>query len=329
MKVSAEKWGEWRKVTGTLELPLGIVDIPPRALSGAVANKITIPLTTSRIGMEAFAVSKIKAIHIPEWMEVESGAFEHTAELEKATIENEIINSFQFRFCKNLKTVHMKDTVKINREAFAYSGLVTVDIPSTVTKIGVQAFAHCADLESIILPENLSVIDEGLFFSCKKLKKVTFSKSVKTIESLSFSKTGLEEIEIPDNVKSIKKNAFEDCEYLKRVKLPNAYTYMGEEVFRSCFSIKVMEMGEKFFLKQKDFSWLPTRLNNVIIAGVVLQKEGKEWIVDKKTLKGSCIENYADSIEAICKYGCLESILPAIRMYWKEAVSSMTGRKLI
>ncbi len=80
-------------------------------------------------------------------------------------------------------------------EIFDYYGdkdeLVKLDIPAeingnSVTSIGYYAFAHCANLESITIPEGVTSIGDWAFAYCTSLKAVTIPKSVISIGSIAF-----------------------------------------------------------------------------------------------------------------------------------------------
>lgn len=50
-----------------------------------------------------------------------------------------------------------------------------VKIPSTVTKIGKNAFKNCTSLKSVTVPKNVTSVGTNAFYNCKKLTTVKFS----------------------------------------------------------------------------------------------------------------------------------------------------------
>jgi len=71
----------------------------------------------------------------------------------------------------------------IEKEAFSYNdagctSLASITIPSTVTTIGVCAFAWCTSLTSITIPESVTTIGESIFYDCTKLTSVTFQGTI-------------------------------------------------------------------------------------------------------------------------------------------------------
>lgn len=59
----------------------------------------------------------------------------------------------------------------------------SVDIPQSVTSIGLIAFGGCCKLTTLSLGENVETIGGGAFFRCSSLSNITIPKKVKVIES--------------------------------------------------------------------------------------------------------------------------------------------------
>ena len=86
-----------------------------------------------------------------------------------------------------------------------------------VKKISADAFRDKYRLESIIIGDNVEVIEGGTFSSLINLKMVVLNHKIKTIQSNTFYYTGLVSITIPENVKEINRGAFADCKDLETV----------------------------------------------------------------------------------------------------------------
>lgn len=72
-----------------------------------------------------------------------------------------------------------------------------------VTQIGERAFWH-GEMDSVVISDNIVLVDKCAFFFCKNLRKVVIGKTVSEIRDEAFSHcTSLTSIFIPDNVKSI------------------------------------------------------------------------------------------------------------------------------
>ena len=64
--------------------------------------------------------------------------------------------------------------------------IVTYTIPSSVTSIGVSAFASCTSLTSVTIPSSVTSIGVSAFVSCTSLTSVTIPSSVTSIGVSAF-----------------------------------------------------------------------------------------------------------------------------------------------
>ncbi len=79
-------------------------------------------------------------------------------------------------------------------------------------------FSRCKSLEAIILPTNLTAINDELFYRCESLTSVTIPDSVTEINWNSFRWCkSLIEIKIPERVCHVDKWAFSECKSLKKI----------------------------------------------------------------------------------------------------------------
>ena len=88
-------------------------------------------------------------------------------------------------------------------------------IPSSVTTIGLSAFACSDNLTSVTIPYSVTSIEQRAFSSCRSLTGVT----------------------IPGSVTTIGQYAFEDCRSLTGVTIPNSITSIGSNAFIGCNSL--------------------------------------------------------------------------------------------
>jgi len=76
---------------------------------------------------------------------------------------------------------------ELDRVAFRYCpGLVEVQLPSSLRKIGDNAFYRCEGLEEIVIPEGVTELGDRAFRGCTMLRKVTLPRSLKTIPWYAF-----------------------------------------------------------------------------------------------------------------------------------------------
>lgn len=119
------------------------------------------------------------------------------------------------------------------------SGLTSVTFPSSVTKIGNQAFWFCTNLTNAPLPSGLITIEQQAFAFCSKLADLKLPETVTSIGVQAFrSCLALTSVTIPVNVKTIDKEAFISCASLTRVMFNgDVPTTVGADVFKDCTAL--------------------------------------------------------------------------------------------
>jgi hypothetical protein len=114
------------------------------------------------------------------------------------------------------------------------SNIESVILPSQITTIGEYAFVQCKSLTSITIPDSVTSIGSNAFKNCA-LASVTIPNSVKSIgDSAFFSCENLVSITIPDSVESIGDEVFSSCARLASVTIPNSVITIGYKMFSSC-----------------------------------------------------------------------------------------------
>ena len=134
--------------------------------------------------------------------------------------------------CSNLSSITLPNNItEIGRNAFAYSGLTSVDLPSSLAVLDTAVFAYCASLTSVSFPNGLTRIGAWAFDSCVNLSSITLPESLTTIELSAFRYSGLTSVTIPDNVTEIDGFAFYGCNALTEATIGESVTTIGEGAF--------------------------------------------------------------------------------------------------
>lgn len=82
-----------------------------------------------------------------------------------STQDNVIGEQMFYEFTKLQKMVLPTSVKTIQTNAFARSGLKSIDIPNSVTLIGGDAFAYCSSLETVVIGKKVAQLSQGVFYS--------------------------------------------------------------------------------------------------------------------------------------------------------------------
>ena len=288
-------------------LPKGITTISAATFMGCSSlSSIALPESLAVIEGGAFFGCDLESIVFPQSLQIIAdavdkagvptydyhGAFENNYKLTKITIPDKVtsigswafeqctslsevilpeglttIGDKAFNYCSSLKTIQLPKTVSSISTAFAYSGLVEIEIPEnvtilsgafqgcsqlknvilppTITSIGNNTFKDCKSLPTIALPQSLTSIGNSAFEGCYVLDNIVLPSQVKTIGSTAFKNCRiLREITIPDNVTAISSSLFLGCTSLTTINLPSYLTSVGSCAFQDCNSLKEILLPE-------------------------------------------------------------------------------------
>lgn len=118
--------------------------------------------------------------------------------------------------------------------------ILSVQIPSTVTSIGPNAFDGCNSLGAINIPSGITFIGESAFSRCYSLSgPIILPDGIKNIENYTFFRCiNLTSVKLPAALDSIKPSAFDACFAMSgNMILPSTVRYVGERAFANCRSL--------------------------------------------------------------------------------------------
>lgn len=133
-----------------------------------------------------------------------------------------------------------------------YDSQVFIEIPSKVTcqfdkqvysvnEIKKRAFSK-KKIEKVALPDSITIIEEGAFEYCDKLKDIKISRNLTKIPRRCFiGCCSLKRITLPEGIKAIEDEAFSSCYNLEEIYFPISLESIGYRAFSSThlFSIDI------------------------------------------------------------------------------------------
>lgn len=101
--------------------------------------------------------------------------------------------------------------------------------------MGFRCFFRCSGLESVTLPEGITLLPSNCFESCSSLVSVNLPGSILSLGSDCFiSCTSLSSITLPEGLEMISGRCFYRCTSLTSIKLPRSLNYIGGSCFANC-----------------------------------------------------------------------------------------------
>ncbi len=159
---------------------------------------------------------------------------------------------------------------KIGDNAFKYSRIKTLTIPSNIISIGIDVFVGCANLTTVTFEgeSELTSIGDGAFSGCSNLVNLEIPNSLMALGTWVFSgcknlkfneyangyyygnqenpylifhepiNPSVENFDMNENTKIISDRAFVGCRNLKKVVIPEDVIYVGKGAFEDCNNLE-------------------------------------------------------------------------------------------
>lgn len=160
-----------------------------------------------------------------------------------------VIEDEAFYYCTALKTVNLENVTTVGNYAFADSNSITSITLPKVQKIGDFAFGQyerlrtAPQITSIVLPETLTEMGEGVFFGCNRLKEATLPSSLTAIPDYTFGYCiSLTKVTMPTSIKKIGVFAFAGSESLYDINLSLVEEF-DEYAFTSCAMLRDVSLA--------------------------------------------------------------------------------------
>jgi hypothetical protein len=156
------------------------------------------------------------------------------------------IGNAAFKFSKNIQHVELPDTIThIGVEAFASSDIVSIQLPKHLKQLEERVFHKCNHLKEIYIPDEMVSIGEASFSKCTNLEKVHLNKTLVHIDALAFSKCySLNHITLPETLTTIGNFGFSENGF-EEIVIPKSVEYIGQSAFAFNEELKYVHLLNK------------------------------------------------------------------------------------
>lgn len=236
-----QHYGDSRKKIKTVILSNGITEIGDKAFKGCSGiEKIVLPESVKKIGYSAFeGCFCLKEIILPSRIKVGEDAFRDCDSLRNEDgliILGDVLYDYYEKDREKTTLIIPNGIVKIAYGAISSdyssngpSNLEEIVLPDGLVEIGEDAFYHM-NIKKINIPSSVKKIGKEAFRANYGLKSIELPEGIKSIGAAAFERTGITELRIPKSLKTIPSRAFYGCK-LRDVYIPDTVEKFGDSVF--------------------------------------------------------------------------------------------------
>lgn len=147
-----------------------------------------------------------------------------------------------------IKNIIVEDGItSLGNEIFYYFYNVNaIKLPTSLRRIGSNAFEGCKALENLIIPEGVTELGENSCRACLNLKSISLPSTLKKITCFSIDDNlPVESIELAEGIEIIGRESFWNMNKLKTIIIPDSVTTIEELAFDGCTSLEKIVLPSK------------------------------------------------------------------------------------
>lgn len=230
-----------------LTLPQNLRAVGNHALGHLHVNVLNLPSTLRIIDNKAFDFCQHVSgtLNIPEGVEtLGREAFYDWYSIESVTFPKSLrrIGYMTFSGLTSVKELNLNDGLEEIGEAAFERGLYDVKeirIPESVTSIGKSAFYGEKYLDLVVLPSNLTTLEERVFGDCS-IKELVWPHNLEIMESHCIDDYTGSSLFLPEGLKEIKDNVLQYVDKATTISLPSSLESIGGNVLGRTSSLKAL-----------------------------------------------------------------------------------------
>ncbi len=244
----------------SIDIPNGVTTIESNAFESTDISNVRIPDSVISIGSKAFNVcSKLTDITLPNnLIDLSEDSFtgcnlsyiSMKGKSRKYLVSNNcLINRYNNSIalaCKNSTIPTDSEVAIINENAFNGLSITSVVIPNNITTIENYAFKDCKELVFVVIPDSVKKMGNNVFEGCTNLQSVVMSKNLSTIPYNTFLNCKkLTSVKLPEKLRTIGDYSFKNCTSLREIEIPDRTTTIEDGAFEGCESLEKVTLSKK------------------------------------------------------------------------------------
>lgn len=287
------EWDDFKDFIHTVKVESGVTTLGDYAFYEYTELKtVELADTVTNTGKRTFRYcASLKNLNLGKGLEtIGEYAFGECTTLAEVNLPETVttIDSDAFYGCTELTRIHLHEGItEIGSGAFRKSGMTSIELPSSVTKMGNQVLSYCNNLTSVTIN---GLMGSAMFLSCPKLENVTFKgNALKTIPARAFTScSSLRSLEIPEGVVTVEDQIYSQTEfdvysaYYTRISISSTV----EKIVAGAFGDNVTEIVLS-----------PENTHLKLVDGVLYTADGKTLIGASKGVSGHV--TVLDGVETI------------------------------
>lgn len=181
---------------------------------------------------------------------IDAGNFEEVYQMVNSDLTSELTNVF---LTSEINPLDYMTAVYVSM--FSGLDIDKIIIPEHIKLINAQAFKNCANLSTVIFEAGckLNQIRNNAFYNCTSLTAIELPKNVDDIGGFAFGRcSNLKTVLLSSNLRQIRHFAFSTCTSLESIIIPDSVALIDEGAFMGCNNLT-----QVFLPKGIDFTAIP------------------------------------------------------------------------